>query len=182
MKTILRKITLFSAILLMAGFVTAQSSPTDAMFEKYGSQDGFTTVQVAKELFSMFAEISKESTDAEIKELENVLNKLDYIRVLMYDTQSKVKKNDLVNQFRSDLSNIKLQGFTELMIVKESGNEFKFMVKKAGSGRISELLLLIKGATESGFVSITGDIDMKSIGKLSKTMNIKGLEKLDKIK
>ena len=179
MKTRFAKIVVASAIIMMAGNAWAQSSPTDAMFETYGSKEGFTTVQVAKELFSMFAEISKESTDAEIKELESVLNKLDYIRVLMYDTQTK--KGDIYNQFRKDLDGIKLQGFTELMIVKESGNEFKFMVKKAGSGKISELLLLIRGAKESGFVSITGDIDMKSIAKLSKSMNIKGLENLDKI-
>lgn len=180
MKIKLTKIALTIGMLILVAFTNAQTSPTDALFEKYGSKDGFTTVHVAKELFSMFAEISKESTDVEIKDLEQVLNKLNYIRVLMFDPNTK--KGDLFNQFKKDMDGIKLQGFTELMTVKETGNEFKFMVKKTSAGKISELILLINGAKESGFVTINGEIDLKSVAKLSKSMNIKGLENLQKIK
>lgn len=179
MKKSITKTTIFITMLLFASFVNAQNSPTDALFEKYGSKDGFTTVQINKELFTMFAEISKESTEAEIKEMEEVLNKLEYIRVLMYETEKN--KSQTFTQFKSELDGIKLQGFTELMIVKETGKEFRFMVRKTSSGRISELLMIMKGP-ESGFVSITGDIDMKSIAKISKSMNVKGLENLQKIK
>ena len=54
------------AFVLMAAPTWAQSSPTDKLFDSYGSQDGFTTVHISKELFSLFAEISQESDDAEV--------------------------------------------------------------------------------------------------------------------
>jgi hypothetical protein len=78
------------------------------------------------------------------------------------------------------LNSVTLKGFTELMTVKESDETVQFMITKNGKN-ISELLLLINQKDQAGFISITGNIDLKSIAKLSKTMNIKGLENLEKI-
>jgi len=43
------------------------------------------------------------------------------------------------------------------------------------------LLLIINGDKEAGFITITGTIDMNTIGKLSKTMNFEGMDNLDKL-
>jgi hypothetical protein len=55
------------------------------------------------------------------------------------------------------------------------------MIRKNGKN-INELLLIINQPKEAGFISITGNIDLKTIAKLSKSMNIDGMENLDKIK
>ena len=171
------------AMVSMTSMTFAQS-PTDNLFEKYGAKDGFTTVHVTKELFSLFADVAEESTDPETKELKEVINGLEYIRVLMYDSNDSTegKKGDpaVLQDFKKQLNDVQLKNFTELMTVKESGETVKFMIRKEGK-IIKELLLLINQKDEAGFISISGNINLKSIAKLSKSMNIKGMENLERI-
>ncbi len=166
------------AFLLMSFSVAAQS-PTDDLFDEYGAKDGFTTVHVTKELFSLFAEISEESEEAEVQEINEVVSNLDYIRILMFDGSDSTK-NDLLEDFKSELNKVQLKDFTELMTVKEGDEMVKFMIHKEGK-KIKELLLLINQPDEAGFISITGNINLKSIAKLSKSMNIDGLDELQRL-
>lgn len=177
MKQVLNSIVVV-AFMLMSFSVAAQS-PTDDLFDEYGSKDGFTTVHVTKELFSLFAEISEESEDAEVQEINDVVSNLDYIRILMFDNSDSTK-SDLLADFKSELNKVQLEDFTELMTVREGDEMVKFMIHKEGK-KIKELLLLINQPDEAGFISITGNIDLKSIAKLSKTMNINGLDELQRL-
>jgi len=178
-------LTIAAIVLVSLPFKTFAQSPTDNLFEKYGAKDGFTTVHVTKELFSLFAEVAQNSEDPDAKELQDVVNGLDYIRVLMYDIKDNndegVKSDPAVlKEFKEQLNDIQLKNFTELMTVKENNETVKFMIRKEGKN-IKELLLLINQKDEAGFISITGNINLKSIAKLSKSMNIKGMENLEKI-
>jgi ribosomal protein L12E/L44/L45/RPP1/RPP2 len=178
-------LTIAAIALVSLPFKTFAQSPTDNLFEKYGAKDGFTTVHVTKELFSLFAEVAQNSEDPDTKELQDVINGLDYIRVLMYDskdTNNEGPKSDpaVLKEFKAQLNDIQLKNFTELMTVKENNETVKFMIRKEGKN-IKELLLLINQKDEAGFISITGNINLKSISKLSKSMNIKGMENLEKI-
>lgn len=177
MKQVLNSIVVM-AFMLMSFSVAAQS-PTDDLFDEYGSKDGFTTVHVTKELFSLFAEISEESEDAEVQEINEVVSGLDYIRILMYDASDSTNA-DVLADFKSELAQVKLKDFSELMTVKENDEMVKFMIRKEGK-KIKELLLLINQPDEAGFISITGNIDLKSIAKLSKSMNIDGLDELQRL-
>ncbi len=160
-------------------FHASAQSPTDEIFEKYGAKDGFTTVHITKELFSLFAEISQESDDAEVQEINEVVSGLNYIRILMYDLQDSANPGEL-EDFKNEVNKVKLKDFTELMTVKEGDELVKFMIQKDGKN-IKELLLLINQPDQAGFISITGNINLKSIAKLSKSMNINGLENLQKL-
>jgi hypothetical protein len=177
-------LTIAAIALVSMPFKTFAQSPTDNLFEKYGAKDGFTTVHVTKELFSLFAEVAEESTDPETKELQQVINGLEYIRVLMYDskdiTEGAQGDPAVLAEFKRQLNEVQLKNFTELMTVKEGGETVKFMIRKDGK-IIIELLLLINQEDEAGFISITGNIDLKSIAKLSKSMNIKGMENLQQL-
>ena len=73
-----------------------------------------------------------------------------------------------------------MEEYTELMVVQEKGEEVHFYVKKENGG-ISELLMIAKEADEIVVLSLAGMLDMSYISKISKSMNIHGLEKLDKI-
>jgi hypothetical protein len=46
---------------------------------------------------------------------------------------------------------------------------------------VTELLLVLGGKDECALISIQGDIDMKNISKLAKSMNIEGMENLEKM-
>lgn len=167
------------AIVLMPVVSAAQKSPTDKLFDKYGAKDGFTTVHITKELFSLFAEVTEESDNEDANELQNVLNGLEYVRILFYECDDG-DEYAILNDFREQLNNMEMNNFTELMTIKDNNEEVKFMIRKEGK-IIKELLLLFNDKNQAGFVSITGDINLKSIAKLSNSMNIKGLEKLQEI-
>ena len=66
------------------------------------------------------------------------------------------------------------------MTVKDKDNDMKFLIKEE-AGVITELLMVIHGETEFFLLSLIGDIDLKQISKLSKSMAIDGFEHLNKI-
>jgi hypothetical protein len=152
---------------------------TSKMFQKYGSGDGFTVVSINKDLFTLLLELGQETDAKEINEVKDVIKDLENIRILMYDA-NKGTDPSFLPKFKEELDNMKLTDYGELMMVREQENIVKFMIRKDGD-IINELLLLISQPDQAGFISITGKIDVKSIAKISRTMNIQGLENLEKI-
>jgi len=151
-----------------------QSSPTDALFEKYSGQEGYTTVHISQELFGMLAQIDDQG-DAKTKEVKEALSKLEFIRILMLEDCDNPSQ---LESFKEELRQFETEDFKELMIVKEKGEEVKFLARKNGE-MIEELLLVIDSEEEAGFISIFGDIDMNTISKISTTMGIQGMENLE---
>ncbi len=70
--------------------------------------------------------------------------------------------------------------YEEVMVVKDEGSNVRFLIRRQG-GKIAELFLVVGGNDDNVAISIEGDIDMKSISKLSKVMNIEGMDKLNSI-
>ena len=70
--------------------------------------------------------------------------------------------------------------YTLLMEVLEKGEEVKFYIKKVDN-MIPEMMMISKDSDEIVLLSIYGDLDLSFIGKLSKSMKIDGLDKLEKI-
>ncbi|MBU3928492.1 MAG: DUF4252 domain-containing protein, partial [Bacteroidetes bacterium] len=57
----------------------------------------------------------------------------------------------------------------------------RFLVKKTKDNHISELLMLVDDDNEGLIMSMTGNIDMNTISDIGKSMNMKGMENLDKL-
>lgn len=172
-------VLIVSAFFLLAAFnvVSAQKSPTEKLFDRYSGAEGFTTVHISQELFDLFADMELEGEgDQEIEEVKEMMSQLKFIRILMYE--AKEGNMDELEKFKSELKQFDLEGFSELMLVKEEDEEVRFMARKEGD-RIGELLLLISEPGEAGFISINGNIDMKTVSKLSKTMKLEGMEHLE---
>ena len=160
-------------VVLLTGFITKAQSPADELFDKYSGKEGFTTVYISKYMFDLFSNI--ESTDPEAKEMKEVINKLTGIKII-----SSEKKDESVNFYKEMKKKIASGGYKELMVVKEENQDVQFLVKD-NDGKISELLIVVSGDGDNVLISIQGDINMKSISKLSKAMNIEGMEQLENI-
>jgi hypothetical protein len=173
-RTILAAVTML--LLMSTQLLNAQNSSAIALFDKYGGKDGYTTVSISKELFGMFADMNAEDPDT--KDVKAMMEQLDGIRILMYETEDA--NNAELASFKEEISKLQVSGFSELMVVKQPGEEVKFLAMKKGD-KIVELLLVINGDKQAGFITITGTIDMNTIGKLSKAMNFEGMDKLDKL-
>jgi len=173
-RTILAALTML--LLMSAQLMYAQSGSAVALFDKYGGKDGYTTVSISKELFGMFADL--DSDDPDMQEVKTMMEQLEGIKILMYETEAD---NDAeLGKFKSEVGKLQVEGYTELMVVKETDEEIRFLSKKKGD-KIGELLLVINGEKEAGFISIVGTIDMNTIGKLSKSMNFEGMDKLEQL-
>lgn len=171
MRTSILSITL--ALLIFPCTIKAQNSTVDKLFTKYSGKEGFTSVYISKYMFSLFSEV-----DDSNKEMNDVVSNLNSIRILALDQENPIKG---LNFYKEIMKELPQSEYKELMVVKEKGQDLKFLVKES-NGRIMELLLIIGGEKDNALICIQGDnIDLKKINGLSKSMNIQGLEKLDKI-
>ena len=110
--------------------------------------------------------------DLDDDELEDVINNLKSIRILTVDDP---ELNNKLNFFRELEKDLNLNGYEELMVVKESDKDLKFLVKEKGK-RIDELLMIGGGPGQNVLISIKGDLDLKNIASISKTMGIEELQ------
>ena len=156
---------LFIIVLTVSSF--AQRNPIDVMFDKYAGSEGITTVYISSKMFSMMAGV-----DLDDDELEDVINNLKSIRILTVDDP---ELNNKLNFFRELEKDLNLNGYEELMVVKESDKDLKFLVKEKGK-RIDELLMIGGGPGQNVLISIKGDLDLKNIASISKTMGIEELQ------
>lgn len=168
-------ITILAALFIVPAF--AQNA--NELFEKYNGKEGFTSVNISKELFTMMAQMNVETEDDEAKDMIEAMGKLDFIRILMLEKDDSNNKN--FNKFRDELKNFNLSTYTELMNIKENGDNVRIMVKKEGN-LFNEWLLLIDQDDEVGFISISGDIDIETMSKFSKVIGMKGMDKFDNLK
>lgn len=153
--------------------VNAQNSAVDKLFEKYSGKEGYTSILISKYMFSLFSDVNPDN-----KEFNDLVGKLNSIKILSSDSTNK---NEGINFYKEIMSELSIKDYKELMVVKEKNQETKFLVKEA-NGNIVELLLVVGGKTNNTLICIQGDINLKNIAKLSKSMKIDGLENLEKIK
>jgi hypothetical protein len=155
--------------------VKAQSI-MDKLFDKYSGTEGYTSVYISKYMFDMFR--NNETNAAESEDMEHVISKLNCIKILVTDDDPATPVP--VNLYQEMMKVIPSSPYKEIMVVKEKEQDIKFYAREE-KNRVAELLMVIGGKSESVLISIQGDIDMKNISKLAKTMNIDGMENLEKI-
>ncbi len=154
--------------------VKSQNSAVDKLFDKYSGQEGYTSILISKYMFSMFSDVNPEN-----KEFNDLVSKLNSIKILAKDSGSNSKGISFYNEIMKELP---VKEYKELMVVKEKDQEVKFLVKDV-NGIIVELLLIVGGKNDNVLICIQGEnINLKNIAKLSKSMKIDGLENLEKIK
>jgi hypothetical protein len=159
----MKKLLILFGLLFFAGGLYAQKNPIDAFFDKYSGQEGITTIYISSKMFSMMA-----SVDLDDEELEEVLDNLKSIRILTVEDEDL---NMSLNFYEELTSELDISGYEELMVVKQSGKDLKFLVKEKGK-RIAELLMIGGGPGQNMLVSIKGDLDMDNISEISRTIGI----------
>jgi len=166
MKTLFLSLIALSITLMLH----AQANPIDEMFNKYSEKEGFTVVSISSKMFSMFADQDKKN-----QETDDIINRLKSIRILSVE-------DSLLNlnlNFYTELSRkLNLSEYEELMAVKEGHDVTKFLIRQNGNV-ISELLVVTGGPGGNSLISIKGDLNLKSISDLSKSMDIQELKSLD---
>lgn len=163
------------ALLTFPIMLNAQDSSVKKLFEKYSGKDGVTVITINKSLFELFSQIE---TDEENKEFNEAIEGIEGIIILAVDEYIEFE----VNFYDEIMKDLPVEEYEELMVIHEKDTDVKFLIKKK-NGRISELLMIAGGkkGDDNVLICIFGDINMKTISKISKSMKIDGLENLDKL-
>lgn len=157
----MKKNTLLFALFLMPVFVLAQDDPIDALFAKYGGQDGFTTVIIRHDMFKLLSAVETE----EGNEME-LLKDITGIRILAQEDETVSD----VNFFNELEKTFPFRNYEELMVVKESDQDVRFLVKYTGE-KISHLVVIVGGKEDNALISIEGLIDLDKIAGLARHMD-----------
>ncbi len=176
MKTLIVKLIVISALILPVSGL-AQSNFND-LYEKYAGQDGFTSINISPEMFKFLSTIDMSDSSSDSKQTQNVMQQLEGLKMLVYEKPEGKEGIDFYEEINRNLS---LKDYTELMTVKDSDSDIKFLIKKSGKNKISELLMIVKGEDEVLIMSMTGDIDMNTISDISNSLDMKGMDNLEKI-
>lgn len=115
-----------------------------------------------------FAADKDPNADKEMKELMKNVDKISMIAGLSVDEN---QKNELQNQLKS---------YEELMTIEEEYQTIQ-MFTKEDKGKVVEFVLVVLADDELVLMSITGKIDVAQLSRLSESVNIQGIEHLDKI-
>ena len=165
-------IIIIGVLLCTSGF--SQEDVITKYFSEYERRDDFTTIIITSKMFQLIAQIP-ESEDEE--DMMNVIRKLNGLKIL---TSSEYPERAELS--REAVKIISDKGFEELMIIKEGEEEIKFLIHE-DDGHISEFVMLIAEDEEGDFflMTMTGNLQLEDISRLSKTLDIDGFEHLDKV-
>lgn len=174
----MKKLLLIVCFIGMSAVIMAQNKSIDRVFDKYAGKEGFTTVYISKYMFTMFANLD-DMDDEDLKEAQDVFGKLTGIKILAVEDADALGEG--VNFYNEIMKDLPRDRYEELMVVKDSESDVIFLAREE-QGIIVELLLIVGGEGDDNvLIAITGEIDLNTIAKLSKTMDIEGMDELENL-
>ena len=151
----------------------AQGTIIEKYFNEYADDEAFTKVTVNGKMFSLFTELEPNSKEEEA--FIKAASKLKGLKVLANDSAVKAAK-----LYKQACADIEKAGYEELMTVKDAEEDMKFSILDK-NGKIEELIMVVGGKQNFVMVSLYGEIDLNNISKIARSMNVMGLENLNKI-
>lgn len=157
------------------------------IFDKYEDSDQVTFVAMQPKMFQMLGKMSVSSDDPEAKEFFNLVNSITSFKVITTEN-SKISTD--IDTWVS--TRLKSSAYEELMRVKDGDSNVKFYVKEGkDDDHVKELLMFVTGLKDSNIevdgrnfetvlLSLTGDINLQDIGKLTDKMDLPGGKQLKK--
>ena len=166
----INRIILVGVMVMFGWMASAQSQ-----FDKFEDIDGVTSVVVTQKAFSLMSKIGAESDDEYMQMIKNI-NSLK-----VFATESAEVAKQMEDAAKSYLKSANLE---ELMRVKDGESNVTIYVKEGKSEDfVKELFMFVKdgdSSNESVIISLTGDIDLNQIAKLTEKMDLPGGEHLEK--
>ena len=174
------------AIMLLPLTGMAQSD----IFDKYSDNADVTYVNIKPKMFQMIAKIGVSTDDPEAQAYMDMVKSITSFKTIV--TDNKTISTDIAKWVKSRSSSLE-----ELMEVKDDGTTVNFYVKEGkDADHVKELLIFVNGIDkvmkesveingqqrriETVVVSMTGNIDLNEISKLTQKMNIPGGKHLEK--
>lgn len=184
----MKKVTVILAVMLMSVSGFSQS-----VFDKFEDLDGVTSVILNQKMFKMLATMGMDINDPEAREYVEMAKNITGFKV--FTTGDEKISSDMKAAVASYLKSSSLE---ELMRIKDGDQTVNFYVKEGkDENHVKELLMFISGLKEmtkgqdieingkkrefeTVVLTLTGNIDLRQISKLTGQMNMPGGEQLKK--
>lgn len=168
----MRSILILIIFLIPCFRAASQSQAVLDFHSKYKDDGKYLSVKIEGGLLKMLSSI--ETSDEETKEFLDAVSKIDAIDVHSINREDGDFSESDIKAFKRD---IRKEDYDELMTVRDGDSNIDFLVKEK-KGRISELLFIVDETDEFVIVNISGDIDLKTIAKVTENLDIKGASHL----
>ncbi len=155
-----------------------QKTAIDGLYDKYAGKEGFTSISITPEMFEMLANMNMSDSSAEAKEAQEAMKQLKGLKMLVFEPKDSTKTVDFFKELKNKLPSDK---FKEIMTVNSEDGIVRFFVHQAPNGKVQEFLMFVSGDGESVVMSMTGNIDMKTISEIGNAVNMPGMNNLKKM-
>lgn len=151
-------------------------------FDSFENEKDVTSVVVTKNMFKLLSKMDLNSSDPEAQAYLKMVDNLDNIKIFTTENPAVAQKMDAAMTKYVAAS----KDLGELMRVKDDGKNIQFYSKEGkNENYVSELLMhlngLVDGKTTTVIMSITGNIDLKQISKLTEELKVPGSDQLKNI-
>ena len=149
-------------------------------FEKYEDMKDVDAMVMTSKMFKMLAKVDLSENDPEAREYMKLIENLDRIQIY------KSSNANVMSQMATDVKSYLQKGsLEELMRVNDDGKNIKFYsLPGKNDNYVRELFMFLEG-TEGDepmtvILSITGEIDLSQLSKLTSDLKVPGAEELKK--
>jgi len=170
----MKKIILAITVTFISLGAMAQNAIITRYMDKYEDNEDFTKVSLNARMFSLFAEL--ETGSEEEKDFTEAISKIKGLKVLVGE-----KVENAASLYKEATKEVDKSGYDELMTVKDADENMKFSIKEKG-GKIEELIMVVGGNKSFVLLSLYGEIDLKKISSIAKSMDVGGLKNLSRLK
>lgn len=154
------------------GFSYGQQDAIDKYFSKYKDNEDFSVVYISPKMFSLISKLDDDDMDDDLRE---AIQGVHSLKILTTDRNG-------AEFYKEAKSLINTKEYEVLMTVRDDESDIEFLVKDSADGNIvDELLLLVGGEDSFVLLSFYGKIHLNKLSKLAESIEIDGMEHLDKL-
>lgn len=175
---VMKKLVLSLLVILGVAATTTLNAQTtiDRLYDKYAGTDGFTSINISPEMFSFLSGLNMSDSSEDAKQAKEAMEQLTGLKILTYEAG----EGEVDEEFLQEVKALtQLEGYSELMSVRDGDEIVKFLVSKTPDGKVSEMLMVVHEKNEAVIMSMTGNLEMSTIANISKTLEIDGMEELE---
>ena len=149
-------------------------------FDKYENMKEVDAMVMTSKMFKMLAKVDLSDGDEDAQQYMRLIENLDQIK--MFTSSNSTVRSQMETDVNSYLKSGSLE---QLMRINENGKNIKFYSKPGRNDNyVKELFMYMEGEENgkpmSVILSITGEIDLSQLSKLTSDLKVPGAEELKK--
>ena len=164
---------LFVLALSFIAQITFAQNIIDDHFSHLKGMDNATEITVDGKLFSL-ANSFKENEDEDVQELAGFLSTITGFTAIGFE---ELPTADM--EYKTGLDQLKVT-FEELVVIRSKGTNFSLYIDEK-DGIVRELVGIGHEDNHFGVFSLSGNMDLKQVGKMASEIQMQGFDKMEKI-